>query len=106
MFKRIVLAAALFVAPLVLTPMSVDAQERGQETAEASAESGLATSAANGRPTTLPPGMENLPDGQELPPGITLTREVPEPEADDNDGCTVTINPLTGEPEFNCPETQ
>lgn len=105
MFKRIVLTAALLAAPLVLTPVSVDAQESGMETAAASAESGLATSAANGRPTTLPPGLADR-SADDLPPGIMLTREVAEPEADDNDGCTVTINPLTGEPEFTCPETQ
>lgn len=104
MFKRIVLAAALMVAPLVLSPVSVDAQESGMETAAASAGSGLTTSAANGRPTTMPAGMGNRP-GEELPPGLMLTRGAPaaaeeEPPEDESGGdgtmlCPV-LDPMTG----------
>lgn len=111
MFKRIVLAAALLVAPLALTPMSVDAQERGQETAAASAESGLTTSEANGRSTTLPRGLENRP-GEELPPGIMMTRdgaaaeETTDDSGDSGDGCVVTgFDPITGDPIFDCSGT-
>lgn len=80
MFKRIALMIALLIAPLALSPQTVDAQERGTEQAAAAAADGLATSAENGRPTTLPPGMQDRPADEPLPPGILLTREPPAEE--------------------------
>lgn len=80
MFKRIALMIALLIAPLALSPQTVDAQERGTEQAAAAAADGLATSAENGRPTTLPSGMQDA--DEPLPPGILLTRELPAEEAD------------------------
>lgn len=110
MFKRIVLAAALLVAPLVLTPTSVDAQERGMAEATAA----TANAQATGRPDAAPEALQNRP-GDEPPPGIMLTRgggaaaEEPPPEDDsgDDDGCQVIgFDPITGEPIFDCGGTQ
>lgn len=80
MLKRIALMTALLVAPLALSPDSVAAQERGMEQATAAAANGLATSAENGRPTSNPAGMQNRP-GQDVPPGMMLTRP-PAPAAE------------------------
>lgn len=101
MFKNIVLAIAMLALPLALTPDDASAQDRGQ--AQASAAS--ANAQANGLPTTLPPGMENRPAGQALPPGITLTRPqqpAAEPQPDpepDGDTClpTFELDPVTGQ---------
>lgn len=77
MFKRIALMIALLIAPLALSPQTVDAQERGTEQAAAAAADGLATSAENGRPTTLPSGLQDRSADEPLPPGILLTRDEP-----------------------------
>lgn len=76
MFKRIALMTALLVAPLALSPDSVDAQERGMEQATAA----TANAQATGRPDAPPPGMDNR-SGEALPPGILLTREPPAEES-------------------------
>ena len=84
MFKRIALMTALLVAPLALSPASAQAQETGIDQARAAS----ANAQANGRPDAMPAGMDNLPAGQALPPGLMLTRnpapaaEPSEPEAD------------------------
>lgn len=100
MFKRIALMIALLIAPLALSPQTVDAQERGTEQATAAAADGLATSAENGRPTTLPSGMQDA--DEPLPPGILLTREepvtepVPDAEPDPDESCPVELELIDG----------
>lgn len=74
MFKRIALMTALLVAPLALSPDSVDAQERGMERAAAA----TADAQATGRPDAPPPGMDKRSGS--LPPGILLTRGAPAEE--------------------------
>lgn len=104
MLKRVALMTALLVAPLALSPDSVDAQERGMEQATAAAANGLATSAENGRPTSNPAGMQNRPSGQAVPPGMMLTRPpapaaepAPEPE-EPAEECFVEFEWINGVP--------
>ena len=102
MMKRFALMTVLLVAPLALNPSAVDAQEQGIEQARAAS----ANAQATGRPTALPPGMQNRPAGQALPPGLMLTREA-EPEAEPapetggeepQEECATTIEIINGVP--------
>lgn len=102
MFKRIALMTALLVAPLALSPDSVDAQERGMERAAAATVDAQAT----GRPDAPPPGMDKRSGS--LPPGILLTRGAPaeepatepapdaEPEPEPDETCPVTLELVDG----------
>ncbi len=83
MLLRKVLIAAAVVAPLVGSPASVSAQDRGRHeatnaSAHADAAPGLAKNSASKRPQDLPPGMAKRRNAETLPPGIRRTRQAPE----------------------------
>ncbi len=85
MLLRKVLIAAAVVAPLVGSPASVSAQDRGRHeatnaSAHADAAPGLAKNSASKRPQDLPPGMAKRRNAETLPPGIRRTRQAPEPD--------------------------
>ena len=85
MLLRNVLIAAAVVAPLVGSPASVSAQDRGRDeatnaSAHADAAPGLAKNSASKRQKDLPPGMAKRRNAETLPPGIRRTRRAPDPE--------------------------
>lgn len=84
MLLRKVLFVAIAVAPLVLSPTTVEAQNRGLDRATVASADGQERAEAHGKRANkrhggLPAGVAKRFEGQALPPGIRRTRRAPAP---------------------------